>query len=83
MQTKRKRTETISETATLLFVKTTTAGPRAGWCAHCDADVVWIAHDALDLLGIPHLPENGSIHASGSEICLRSLIKETRNGENK
>ena len=82
MKTKRKRTETISETATLLIVKNTTAADRAGWCGECQADVMWISVAALDLFGITTLPENGAIHMSGSDVCSRSLIKEIKNGEN-
>ena len=82
MQTNRKRTETICETATVLFVKKTSTASRAGWCGQCDADVLWIAVAALNLLGISGLTRGGTIHKSGEEICTRSLIREIQNGEN-
>ena len=78
MQTKRKRTEIISETATLLIVKKTTSGYSAGWCSECDAEVLWIAPAAFDLFGISNLSGNGVIHKSGAEICSRSLIEEAK-----
>lgn len=81
MQTKRKRTVTTSETATILILRRTAANARAGWCVQCESDVMWIAHTALDLFGITTLPANGVIHTNASGICSRSLLKEIGNGE--
>jgi len=82
MQPKRKRTETVSETATIVIVNRPAPEIKTGRCAQCDAGVFWIAQTALELFGISPLPEDSAIHTSGSDICSRSLIKEIRSGEN-
>ena len=82
MQTKRKRTETVSETATIVIVKKTAPQIRTGRCTQCDSEVLWIAQDALGLFGISPLRDDVAIHTSGRDICSRSLIKEIRSGEN-
>jgi hypothetical protein len=82
MQTTRKRTETVSETATIVIVNKPAADIRTGRCAQCDAEVFWIAQNALGLFGISPLLNDGTIHKSGSDFCSRSLIKEIRSGEN-
>lgn len=81
MQTKRKRTETISETATVVFVKNANTGVRTGWCIECGADVLWIAIRALGLFGITGLPVSSTLHPHGDEICSRALIKKIKGGE--
>ena len=83
MQTKKKRIETISETTTLLILKKTANGLPADWCQQCTADVFWIAPKEIDLLGVSELPESGAIHKKGGRICSRSLIEETKKGENR
>ena len=83
MQTKKKRIETISETTTLLILKKTANGMQADWCQQCTAEVFWIAPTEIDLLGISELPESGAIHKNGERICSRSLIEETKKGENR
>jgi hypothetical protein len=82
MQTKKKRTETISETKTVLFIKKTATDMCVGWCPQCRSDVLWIGPAALYLLGMVMPPVNDAIHTSGGELCSRSLITELRNGEN-
>ncbi len=82
MRTKRKRTETIEETATLLILKDKTAGEIVGRCDECHAEVMWIAFTALRLFGISTLPENGEVHISGSYVCSRSLMNRISDGEN-
>jgi hypothetical protein len=81
MQIKRKRTETINETASLFIVKKTTADARNGWCRQCEREVFWITPGELKLFGIATVPENGAIHTNGDEICSRSLIEEIKKGE--
>ena len=83
MQTKKKRIETISETTTLLILKKTANGMQADWCQQCTAEVFWIAPTEIGLLGISELPESGAIHKNGARICSRSLIEETKKGENR
>jgi hypothetical protein len=82
MQTKKKRTETISETETILFIKKTLPDQRGRWCPQCQSEVLWIGPAALHLLGIMIPPESDAIHKSRGDFCSRSLINEIRNGEN-
>lgn len=82
MQTKKKRTETISETETILFIKKTLPNTGVRWCPECESDVLWIGPAALYLLGITSPPDNDAIHKSGDIFCSRSLIQKIRDGEN-
>jgi len=82
MQTKKKRTETISETETILFIKKILVDNGVRWCPQCQSEVLWIERAALHLLGIMTPPDDEEIHKSRSEFCSRSLINEIRNGEN-
>jgi hypothetical protein len=82
METKRKRTETTSETATLLLIEKTAASGRTGRCGDCDARVLWIPAGELHLFGIAKAPESSLLHSSGTDICSRSLINLIRSGEN-
>jgi len=81
MQTRKKRTEIVSETRTLLILKKTTNGIQADWCEQCGAEVFWIAPTEISLLGISQLPESGAIHKKGGRVCSRSLIEEIKKGE--
>jgi hypothetical protein len=82
MQTKKKRTETISETETILFVKNPAADACVLWCPQCGSEVLWIGPAALPLLGITRALDGDAIHKNGGDVCSRSLIKEFENGEN-
>lgn len=83
MQTKRKRTEIVSETTTLIILKNSSVGARQSWCGHCAAEVFWIAPKEINLFGVSDLPESGAFHTNGDFICSRSLIEEVKKGENK
>ena len=79
MQTRKKRTETISETTTLLIMKNSTAEASVvGWCEQCCAEVLWIASEALTLFGISGTIKRGGMHIRGGSICSRSLIEEVK-----
>ena len=80
MRTKRRRTEIVTETETLLILKKKLPGIRQGRCVRCNADVVWIARDATALVGIFDLTESNSTHSNGDYLCSRSLIEEIRKG---
>jgi hypothetical protein len=82
METRRKRTETTSETATLVVVEKTWSPGRIGRCGNCDAEVIWIPTTEVHLFGIAVVPESRVLHFSGTDICSRSLINLIRNGEN-
>lgn len=92
MKTKRKRTETISETATVLILKNSNIRTHVEWCESCAAEVVWIApKSAAQLIGLSprsiyRLLESGAIHfteASDEEpqICSSSLLIFTDKGD--
>ena len=78
METAKKRTETISETTTLLILKKTVSNMQPDWCEKCAAEVFWIAPTEISLLGVSRLPDSKEIHRNGEQICLRSLIKEVK-----
>ena len=80
MQTKKKRIEITSETTTLLILKNTTNSAHQSWCERCQAEVIWIAPEQIDLFGISELPP-GAVHTNGGRVCSRSLIKEIKKGE--
>jgi hypothetical protein len=81
-ETTRKRTETTSETQTLMLIEKTTARAGKGPCLICDAEVVWIPKHELELFGIVASREGLSFHTNhGGAICSRSLIRSIKNGE--
>jgi hypothetical protein len=82
METKRKRIETTSETATVLLIEKTAAPGRTGRCGVCDARVLWIPAGELYLFGINEVSQSEILHSSGTDICSRSLINLIRSGEN-
>jgi hypothetical protein len=75
MKTKRKRIETISETTTLLLLKTSNHSTRQGWCGQCQADVFLISPAEINLFGIYERPSE-AVHRIGNLLCSRSLIEE-------
>lgn len=79
MKTKKKRTETFSETTTIVFLKNSTAGARVNWCERCVAEVVWIPAAEISLFGISDLAEIGRAHVKENRFCSRSVINEIRN----
>ena len=79
MQTRRKRTETVSETTTLLFLKKTVKQMQTDWCNKCAAEVFWIEAAEISLLGISDMPDStAKMHINGGRFCLRSLIQEVK-----
>ena len=78
METAKKRTETISETTTLLILKKTVSDMVPDWCKKCAAEVFWIAPSEIGLLGVSRLPDSKKIHRNGERICLRSLIEDVK-----
>ncbi len=81
MRTKRKRTEIVSETKTLIILKNSSVGARQSWCVHCAAEVFWIVRAEINLFGIFNLPKSGEFHTNGDLICSRSLIEEVKKRE--
>ena len=81
MRTTTRRTETTSETLTLLITRRSTSATRVFWCGLCDTEVLWITPKAIELFGIFDLPKSNAVHMTGEEICSRSLIEEIRKGE--
>ncbi|MGI8786957.1 MAG: hypothetical protein ACR2HG_04250 [Pyrinomonadaceae bacterium] len=57
MQVKKKRTETVSETTTLLFLKNLANGTRRDWCEQCAAEVFWIARGKSNCSVFPNYRE--------------------------
>jgi hypothetical protein len=82
METRRKRTKTTSETATVVVIEKTWPSGRIGRCGNCNAQVIWIPTVELHFFGITEVPESSILHSSGTDICSRSLINLIRNGEN-
>lgn len=78
---KKKRTETTSETTTLLFLKNSADGERKSWCDQCAAKVFWLAPTEINLFGISDLAETDAWHTNGEFICSRSLINQLKKGE--
>ena len=82
MQTRKRRTETISETNTLVILRSIGNGQGSSWCSDCSADVHWITPDALTLFGITELPTGKTMHKRGEDVCSRSLVQTLDTGEN-
>lgn len=80
MRTKKKRTEIISETTTLLILKNSKGGERQSRCEQCAAEVFWIALSEIELFGVSGLPSE-AVHTYGKFVCSRSLIEEVKKGE--
>ncbi len=78
MPTKKKRTETTSETITLVVSKKPANSPLKGWCEQCAAEVFWILSAEIELFGIIDLPQSNAIHKNGARLCSRTLIKEIK-----
>ncbi|MEO7672583.1 MAG: hypothetical protein ABIU09_00725 [Pyrinomonadaceae bacterium] len=78
MQVKKKRTETTSESVTLLIISNSASPAREDWCEECRADVFWIKHAALKLFGISCLPDPTAVHTKAGEFCARSLIERIK-----
>jgi hypothetical protein len=81
MKTKKKRTETFSETTTIVFLKNSNAGAQVNWCERCMAEVIWISSTELGLFDISDIAEIGRAHVNGNRFCSRSVINEIRNGK--
>src|SRR5262245_10930812 len=72
---RKKRTITVSETATLLSLKLKSNEIRRGWCNECTTEVIWLElHTAMEIFAMPRLFEECMVHVSEGRVCSRSLI---------
>lgn len=71
----KKKTQTVTETTTLLCLKIKPKETGRDWCPECAAEVVWLTPSAaIELSGISELPKECMVHTNGNRICLRSLL---------
>jgi len=72
---RKKRTITVNETATLFSLKLNSKEMQLGWCAECEANVVWLElRTAMDLYGMIGLSKKCVVHLSEGRVCSRSLL---------
>ena len=77
---KRKRTITVTETATLLSLRFGSKEMRRDWCAECAADVTWIELPlVIELINFSRFAENCVVHLSDGRVCSRSLTTYLNN----
>ena len=76
MKRKSKRTEIISETSSVLYLKTADVGTHSAWCPQCNAVVAWLDPAALDVLKDKDGSRVAAIHKTPFAICSRSLLRE-------
>jgi hypothetical protein len=75
-----KRTITLSETVTQIYVRMSSSQTRRGWCADCESEVVWVELPATIQAAAGSAKEFG-FHLYNGTPCRR--VPLTREQEDK
>jgi hypothetical protein len=74
---RKRRTITVSETATLLSLKLKGNEIRRGWCNECATEVIWLElTTAIEIFAMAS--EKSLVHFSAGRVCSRSLTRYLR-----